>query len=64
MKLATLSYLFFAPLVHAQHKLVQSLAAHKHTHTSYVNRNAPLPASTYTMLVESDIRPGVHSILP
>lgn len=64
MKLATLSHVFFAPLMYAQHKLVQSLAAPKHTHTSCVDRNTPRPASSYAMLVESDIQRGVQGILP
>jgi hypothetical protein len=45
-------------------KLLQALARRKRVHTPARKPRAPRPASTYTMLVETDVQRGMRGILP
>jgi len=55
-----LSLSFCTSLIHLQHRLVSALTVRKPSHIS----PAPGAGGSYTMLVESDVRRGVRSILP
>ena len=62
--LSTATRLFRAPLRVVLRKLLHALASRKRVHPPVRTPRDPRPASIYTMLVESDVRRGMRSILP
>jgi hypothetical protein len=58
-----LSYRCFAPLMHASHRLVRVCTARRHIYVPCSERHASSAVSTYSMLVESDVHRGLHSIM-
>ena len=52
------------PLLGVLRKLLYALARRKCVHIPARTPRAPRPASTYTMLVESDVQRGMRGILP
>jgi hypothetical protein len=62
--LSTATRSFRARLRVVLRKLLHAMARWKRVHTPARTPRAPRPASTYTMLVESDVHRGMRSILP
>jgi len=54
----------FAFLASLGQKMQQALTAEKHHRGPCTGGNTPRLVSSYVMLVESDIREGMHGILP
>jgi hypothetical protein len=63
-RLSTATRSFPAPLLVVSRKLLQGLPIRKRLHTPVHAPRAPRAASTYTMLVESDVQHGMRGILP
>jgi hypothetical protein len=59
-RLSTATRAFPAPLLVVARQLLQGLTSRKRVHTP----RAPRAASTYTMLVESDVQRSLRGILP
>jgi hypothetical protein len=55
---------FLAPLLLVPRKLLQALTNRKRARSPARKPHAPRPASTYTMLVASDVQRGMRGILP
>jgi hypothetical protein len=62
--LSTATHSFRARLRGVPRQLLHALPIRKRVHTLAHTPRAPRPASTYTMLVESDVQRGMHGILP
>ena len=63
-RLSTATRAFPAPLLVVSRKLRQAFAILKRGHIPARVPRAPRPGSSYTMLVESDVQPGMRGILP
>lgn len=63
-RLSTATRTFPVPLLAMSRKLLNALTIPKHGHTPLHAPRAPRPASTYLMLVESDVQHGMRGILP
>lgn len=59
----TLTHRCFTPLVYSSYGLMQAYTARKHCYVSDAEQQASGTASTYSMLVESDVYQGFHGII-